>query len=183
MLADAERRYLLDLARKTIADRLKSSVAPSPVPPETRAALRAHQGAFVTLHGRGQLRGCIGYIQADRPLEEVVVDAAAAAAFSDFRFAPVQKAELAGLSIEISVLSRPVRVSAPEEVQVGRHGIIISRGHSRGLLLPQVATEHSWDRATFLSQGCLKAGLPPDAWQKGATIEVFEAEVFGEGDA
>ncbi|MEW6364265.1 MAG: AmmeMemoRadiSam system protein A [Acidobacteriota bacterium] len=183
MLAEAERRYLLDLARKTIADRLGVAAAPPPARPENTAALRTHRGAFVTLHARGRLRGCIGYIQADRPIEDVVVDAAAAAAFSDFRFAPVANAELAGLSIEISVLTRPVRTGAPEEVQVGRHGIIISRGHSRGLLLPQVATEHSWDRATFLSQGCLKAGLPPDAWQKGATIEVFEAEVFGEANA
>lgn len=151
-----------------------------PAPGETPPAAMEKMGAFVTLHARSDLRGCIGYTAADRPLVQVIRRAAQAAAFDDDRFIPVRRSELVELRIEISVLTTPVRVDNPSEVEVGRHGIIISQGPYRGLLLPQVATEHHWDRESFLAHGCVKAGLPRNAYRTGAAIEVFEADVFGE---
>jgi AmmeMemoRadiSam system protein A len=125
------------------------------------------------------LRGCVGYVSPIVPLYQAVVETAQAAAFQDQRFSPVTEQEEPHLSISLSVLSRLQMVSA-EEVEIGNHGVVISLHGRRGLLLPQVPVEHHWDRETFLSQTCMKAGLPPDAWQKGANIEVFTAEVFGE---
>jgi hypothetical protein len=181
MLEEREREYLLSLARRTIVERFRK-ITPrerdeAEKPPATLKALR---GAFVTLHVDGDLRGCIGYIQADRPLYEVIPRAAGAAAFSDGRFLPLREEELERLRIEISVLSLPAVVKDPSEVELGKHGIVISQGSRRGLLLPQVATEHGWERDEFLAHGCLKAGLGMDAYRRGAMIEVFEAEVFGE---
>jgi AmmeMemoRadiSam system protein A len=144
--------------------------------------LKRPSGAFVTLHtNRGDLRGCIGSIQAVAPLCDAVVSNAINAAFRDPRFYPVQREELAELQIEISVMSPIEPVANVEEIEVGRDGLIISRGSRAGLLLPQVATEYAWDRETFLQQTCVKAGLPPDAWRSPETrIERFSAEVFGE---
>jgi AmmeMemoRadiSam system protein A len=142
--------------------------------------LLAKRGSFVTLKVGGSLRGCIGYPLPLKPLAETVVEMAIAAATQDFRFAPLRFEELDRLEVEISVLTLPRPVKDPAEVEVGRHGIIISKGHNRGLLLPQVPTEYGWDRETFLDHGCLKAGLPEDAWRKGAKVEVFEAQVFSE---
>ena len=138
-------------------------------------------GAFVTLTIHGQLRGCIGYVIAERPLLETVREAARAAAFQDPRFAPLRRAELSELRLEISVLSEPRPVCSLEEIRVGDHGLIVRHGFRSGLLLPQVATEYGWDRETFLSHTCAKAGLPRDSWRDPDTeIELFEAEVFGE---
>jgi len=108
------------------------------------------------------------------------METAVAAATEDFRFEPLRPEELDRLRIEVSVLDLPETVDDPGQVEVGRHGIIISRGQKKGLLLPQVPLEYGWDRETFLRHGCLKAGLEPDAWKKGARIEVFAAQVFGE---
>jgi AmmeMemoRadiSam system protein A len=176
-----ERRWLLRLAHQSI----RTAVTGTP-PPQTAldAAqpsphLREARGAFTTLHENGELRGCIGYVIAVEPLDETIRKTARAAALEDPRFAPVTEAELASLQLEISVLS-PMFEIAPEDVVVGRHGLMVSYEGRRGLLLPQVAPEWGWDRATLLAQTCRKAGLPPDMWKRGARLEAFTAEVFGE---
>jgi uncharacterized protein len=137
------------------------------------------RGAFTTLHLHGKLRGCIGYVFPTDSLYKTVADTARAAGFDDPRFEPVTPAEAPELQVEISVLS-PLQPIAPDEVEVGRHGLIVTYGGRRGLLLPQVPVEWAWDRDTFLAQTCLKAGLPADAWQRGAELQGFTAEVFGE---
>jgi AmmeMemoRadiSam system protein A len=137
------------------------------------------RGVFTSLYLHGELRGCVGYVLPTCPVYRAIAETARAAAFEDTRFYPVSPEEEPDLQVELSVLSPPQTISA-EDVEVGRHGLLISMHGSRGLLLPQVPTEHNWDRTTFLEQTCRKAGLPLDAWQKGATIEAFTAEVFGE---
>jgi AmmeMemoRadiSam system protein A len=125
------------------------------------------------------LRGCVGYVLPTCSVYRAVAETARAAAFEDNRFPPVDEQEAPHLLIELSILSPPQPIR-PEEIQVGRHGLLITWHGRRGLLLPQVPMEHDWDRITFLEQTCRKAALPPDAWQKGASLEAFTAEVFGE---
>ncbi len=180
-LNDEEKVYLLQLARETIATYLESGALPKTQPVSAR--VNEKFGVFVTLHQKGQLRGCIGYIEGIHPLYEAVMEMARAAAFNDFRFHPVSKEEVPGLEIEISVLSPLKEITDIDEIKVGKHGLIVQRGHSRGLLLPQVATEWNWNRDEFLSQTCQKAGLPPDAWKDSDTIiYIFSAEIFNESD-
>lgn len=126
-----------------------------------------------------ELRGCVGYILPTCSVYRAVAETARAAAFDDNRFPPVTQEEVSRLEIELSILSlaQPIQ---PEEIEVGRHGLLISWHGQRGLLLPQVPVERAWDRTIFLEQTCRKAGLLPDAWQRGATIEAFTAEVFGD---
>jgi AmmeMemoRadiSam system protein A len=131
------------------------------------------------LYCQRKLRGCVGYPTALLPLFRTVIETARAAAFDDPRFIPLTLAEVGDLGVSLSVLS-PLKPISPEEVEVGRHGLLMTEGPRRGLLLPQVPVEHGWDRITFLEQTCRKAGLPLDAWQTGATIEAFTAEVFGD---
>jgi AmmeMemoRadiSam system protein A len=172
-----ERRELLRVAREAIRHRL--SGGERPVPPRlANASLRA--GAFVTLHLDGDLRGCIGQPGGDNLLAEVVEECAVAAATEDPRFPPLTPAELSRVHLEVSVLGPITPVTDFAEIDVGRDGLIAEQGFRRGLLLPQVASERAWGRETFLSHTCLKAGLPADAWKKGAKIFRFEAEVFGE---
>jgi len=173
-----EQRFLLGLARDTIAGFLKTGK--SPRPKAAAKELTEKRGAFVTLKVDDQLRGCIGYPLPYKPLFETVVQMALAAATQDYRFPPIKLEELGRLKIEISVLTLPRPIQDAREVEVGRHGIIVSKGIAKGLLLPQVPTEHGWDRETYLRHGCLKAGLDEDEWQRGAQIEVFEAQVFAE---
>ncbi|MDP9268459.1 MAG: AmmeMemoRadiSam system protein A [Acidobacteriota bacterium] len=172
-----ERALLLRTAHRAIAAALadRQDLALPDVP----AHLNAPRGAFTTLHLEGKLRGCVGYVAAVKPLIQTVAETAVSAAFYDPRFPPVTANEAPHLRIEISVLALPQPVR-PEHIVPGRHGLIVTQGSRRGLLLPQVAPEHGWDALTFLAQTCLKAGLPPDAWKAGATIEAFTAEVFGE---
>src|ERR1700756_1677855 len=171
-----ERTLLLQLAHDSILSVLENrEVSMDPPSPH----LAEPRGAFTSLYLNGELRGCVGYILPVSPVYHAVIDTARAAAFEDTRFYPVTIEEATQLKIELSVLSPPRPISA-EEVEVGRHGLLISLAGQRGLLLPQVPTERNWDRTTFLQQTCRKAGLPPDAWQKGAVIEAFTAEVFGE---
>lgn len=181
MLTDQQRRRLLQVARQS----LRAAVGAGPVP-DLRTDdpdLRRIQGAFVTLRKQGDLRGCIGHIEGQLPLIETVAEMAQAAALHDPRFPPVTAREEPELDIEISVMSPLRAVDKVEDIQVGKHGLVVSCGPRRGLLLPQVATEWGWDRDTFLSHTCLKAGLPADAWRRpDVRIECFEAEVFGEGD-
>jgi AmmeMemoRadiSam system protein A len=171
-----EREILLHLAHdsiRSVFEKREISLAP---PTPHFAELR---GAFTTLYVRGQLRGCVGYALPVTSLYRTVAETARAAAFDDTRFLPLKVDELASLEISLSILS-PVRPIRPEEVEIGRHGLLVSLSGRRGLLLPQVPVEHGWDRITFLQQTCRKAGLPPDAWQSGATLEAFTAEIFGE---
>ncbi len=175
-----ERAVLLRLAHESILSALEHREIPLD-PPSAHFAghLSEPRGAFTSLYLRGQLRGCVGYVLPVSPVYRAVADTARAAAFEDTRFRPVTLPEARDLEIELSILSPPQPI-APEAVEIGRHGLIISMPGHRGLLLPQVPTEHHWDRITFLEQTCRKAGLPLDAWQKGATIEAFTAEIFGE---
>jgi uncharacterized protein len=171
-----ERRQLLELAHRAIQAALQDQEIDL-TPPS--AHLAEPRGAFTTLHLGGQLRGCVGYVIAVHPLYRTVAETAMAAAFHDTRFYPVSEEEGPHLEIEISVLS-PLRPIRPEEIEIGRHGLVVARGSQRGLLLPQVPVEYGWDVATFLQETCHKAGLPDDAWQQGATLEGFTAEVFGD---
>jgi AmmeMemoRadiSam system protein A len=144
------------------------------------AELLEPRGTFVTLYLRGELRGCIGVPVALSPLYEAVQNCSISAATADPRFTPVTLAELAEVRIEISVLSPLELVKSVEDIEIGVHGVLLNHEGRRGLLLPQVATEHGWDREQFLQQVCRKAGLPMDSWQQGATLERFTAFVFGE---
>lgn len=181
MLSQEHRTELLRIARRAIAVSLdggRLTLDSAAVAEE----LRRPSGAFVTLHtAGGELRGCIGSIQPVAPLFQAVASNAVNAAFRDPRFHPLRADELSRVHIEISVMSPIVPVENVDEIEVGRDGLIISRGSRAGLLLPQVATEYGWDRETFLCQTCRKAGLPDDAWSSPeCRIERFSAEVFGE---
>jgi uncharacterized protein len=184
-----QRHLLLAIARSSIASGLtKSRLGGDPLqdsPPPAASpfpALTEPRGVFTTIYLAGQLRGCVGYALPVRPLFRAVAETARAAAFEDSRFSPVTAEEAPGLQISLSVLS-PLFPIAPNEVEVGRHGLLISLGMRRGLLLPQVPVDHGWDRETFLAQTCLKAGLPLDAWRNSASIEAFTADVFGDEGA
>ncbi len=171
-----ERELLLDLAHRAIAAALQDEALDRTAPTSHLAEPR---GAFTTLHLDGKLRGCIGYVLPTNPLYRTIAETAQAAAFDDPRFQPVIAEEANRLKVEISVLS-PLMPVRPEDVVVGKHGLVVTLGGRRGLLLPQVPLEWTWDRETFLSQTCLKAGLPALAWQHGAELQAFTAEVFGE---
>jgi AmmeMemoRadiSam system protein A len=173
----AERVLLLHLAHEAILSALQQRQISLEPPTVHLAELR---GVFTSLHLRGQLRGCVGYVFPTTVLYRAVAETARAAAFDDNRFAPVNLDEAGSLQVELSILSPP-RPIAADAIEIGRHGLLISSAGYRGLLLPQVPAEHGWDCTTFLEQTCRKAGLPLDAWQKGATIEAFTAEVFGDG--
>ncbi len=141
--------------------------------------------SFVTWKRAGQLRGCIGSVEPVRPLWADVQANAVHALLDDPRFPPATAGELAGLDLEISVLSPFVPVADPlHAVTIGVHGLLVERGRRRGILLPQVPVEWGWDLPTFLGHACRKAGLPADAWKDGDTVlSTFEADVFGEEDA
>src|SRR5215470_9365044 len=177
MISEADERQLLALARQA----LEARVAGDP-PPEVVCAgvLAMRCGAFVSIHSGDALRGCLGRLSTNLPLGKTVVYLGGAVADSDPRFPPVSPFELPWLQIEISLLTPERAISSIEEIAIGRHGIIVEQGRSRGLLLPQVAAELGWDRETFLDHVCLKAGLPSAAWKNGATILVFEARIFAE---
>jgi AmmeMemoRadiSam system protein A len=181
MLTQEQRTRLLRIAREAIETALDGRPGPLDLS-LLNEPLRQPKGAFVSLHTKqGDLRGCIGTIQPVAPLGQAVHSNALNAAFRDPRFYPLRKDELVNLHIEISVMSPIERVSTVDEIEVGRDGLIVSRGGRAGLLLPQVATEYGWDRETFLRQTCVKAGLSPDSWRTpDCRIERFSAEVFGE---
>jgi AmmeMemoRadiSam system protein A len=171
-----ERLLLLKLAHESIAAALEQREI---VFPSASGHLAQPRAVFTTLYLHGTLRGCVGHVFAVDPLYVTVAETARAAAFEDTRFSPVTRTEARHLKVSLSILS-PLELIRADEVEVGRHGLLISQHGRRGLLLPQVPVEHGWDRLTFLEETCYKAGLPVDAWQKRATIEAFTAEVFGE---
>jgi len=176
-LTEADRQALLRMAREALVQYLRSGET-SQIP-EPAENLRQPCGAFVTLRKGKQLRGCIGMVEARAPLYLTVRECAGWAALHDTRFPPVTLGEVDGLNLEISVLSPPCDI-APSDIEVGRHGLIVSRGTQRGLLLPQVAEQWKWNREQFLEETCRKAGLPQGAWCQGARIQAFTAEVFDE---
>jgi AmmeMemoRadiSam system protein A len=167
---------LLQLARLS----LEASVRRHATPFVPRDLVISAFGVFVTIHHRGDLRGCLGSLDCADSILESLVRLAGAVAVEDHRFTPLCEHELPDTSIDLSLLTLPELVIDHRTIDVGRHGLIVEHGRRRGLLLPQVASEHGWDRQTFLAHTCIKAGLPPDAWQRGAAIARFEAEVFRE---
>jgi len=176
-LTEEEKKTLRQVAQAAIERRLKGE-KPSKID-IAAGQLNENRGAFVSLHKDGRLRGCVGTIQPNRPLYQVVEDMAMAAAFEDTRFSPLSTAELKGLDLEISVLTPLQRVHDVGAIEVGKHGLYIKKGLYAGLLLPQVATEYKWDRVKFLEETCRKAGLPKNAWQeKGTEIYLFSADIF-----
>jgi AmmeMemoRadiSam system protein A len=176
--SEEDRRSLLQWARRAIVEAVYGSQLPSDIP--QHGIFGERHGVFVTLHVRGRLRGCIGVIEREQPLGESIVRCAAGAALRDPRFAPLRQEELHELEIEISLLSPPAPIR-PEEIEIGRHGLLIVFEAQRGLLLPQVATEHRLNREQFLEEACRKAGLPRHAWsQDEVRIFGFTCEVFSE---
>ncbi len=177
MLTPHDQQRLLRHARRAIAARLEER----PLEPlGSPGALDEPAAAFVTIRLGGRLRGCIGSVEDDESLHEVVARCAGDAATRDPRFPPLPPADLPDVRLEISVLTPFRRVADPAETEVGRHGVMVEQGPHRALLLPQVAPEWGWDRDTFLSQACVKAGLPADAWRTAAAVHTFEAQVFEE---
>ena len=178
-LNNSARDYLLKAARSTIEAYLRSGARPASDPPSARELLQ-NRGAFVTLYLRGRLRGCVGYVWPLTPLYRAVAECAVSAAVEDARFRPLSLADLPDIRIELSVLSGLEEAGGPADILVGTHGLLVSQGDRRGLLLPKVAVEGGWTPEQFLEQTCLKAGLPRQAWKNGATVERFTAAVFGE---
>jgi uncharacterized protein len=177
MTSDADRARLVRLAR----DAIVAHISRRPEPALSIEGVFARRGgAFVTLHTHGSLRGCIGHLEPDEPLGYVIPRCAISAATQDPRFATVDARELADLDIELSLLGPLEPIAGPADIEIGRHGLVVERGWSRGLLLPQVATEWKWDVETFLAHTCRKAGLADETWKRGAKLWRFEAEVFGE---
>lgn len=172
-----DQKRLLSIARRALAARVRREVTPAT---DRGGALEWARGAFVTIYCRGELRGCLGRLSSDEPLAVTVADLAASVSDSDPRFEPVRPSELDTIDLEISVLTPDQPVDSIADVDVGRHGLIVEQDGRRGLLLPQVATEHGWNAEAFAAHACLKAGLPSDAWRRGAQVYVFEAQVFGE---
>ncbi len=175
---NAEEKKLLHQIAKTVIEN-RAQGKPVPEFKVDSAILKENRGAFVTINKKGQLRGCIGYIEGRGPLHKTVEEMAEAAAFRDPRFSPVKENELADLEVEISVLTPLRKIADVNEIEVGKHGIYIKKGWYSGLLLPQVATEYKMDRQTFLEHTCQKAGLPSNAWKdKNTEIYIFSADIF-----
>jgi len=177
MTSDADRLRLLQLARRAITAHVAGERLGDPSLDGVFARCGA---AFVTLHARGDLRGCIGHLDDGDPLGRVVPRCAVNACSQDPRFPPVVQEELPGIDIELSLLAPLERVNDAADIEIGRHGLVVELGWQRGLLLPQVAIEWNWDAENFFAHTCRKAGLPTNAWKNGATLFRFEAEVFGE---
>lgn len=178
-LTPSQKKRLIEIARQSVESVVRGASPPG-LTPQDDEALGAPGAAFVTLKRGGQLRGCIGQVEARLPLWRCVREMAQAAALQDPRFVPVDPGELAELDYEISVLFPMQRVENVEEIVVGRDGLMIEKGGRRGLLLPQVPVEWGWDRETFLDQTARKAGLPAHAWREGATIYRFQGIIFSD---
>jgi AmmeMemoRadiSam system protein A len=175
-----DKRELLRIARSTVEEYVRNRRVPDIDPGKVSPRLATNCGAFVTLHERGELRGCIGRFGAEEPLYKVVQQMAVAASTEDYRFSPVQSGELSSLEIEISVLTPMRKIGSVDEIAPGTHGIYIKKGDRSGTFLPQVATETGWSREELLGHCARdKAGIGWDGW-KDAEIFVYEALVFSE---
>ena len=173
-----DKKILLEIAREAVVTQVNSGcILPRE---EDNPRLLVQRGCFVTVKIDGELRGCIGNFVTDKSLCLLVQEMAAAAATKDPRFYPMKKDDLAGFALEISVISPLQKIDSIEEIEVGVHGIYLEKNFSRGVLLPQVAVDHGWDRDVFLGQTCVKAGLDKEAWREGTDIYTFSAEVFCE---
>lgn len=183
MFDEAQRKRLLSIARETIKKYLSTGGEFFEVE-ETDELFNKEMGAFVTLHKKGQLRGCIGNIIGKGPLYLTIRNMAIQSATQDPRFSSVKENELDDIDIEISVLSEPQKVDNADSIVMGKHGVIVRHGWSSGVFLPQVATEIGWSKEEFMNTLCTqKAGISPNAWKTGqADIYIFTAEVFGEKD-
>ncbi len=180
-LSATERAALLGIARAAVLAHLEGKPVPEPA---AQGALAEVRGAFVTLHARGELRGCVGTFQPTESLARTVARMAVAAASDDPRFPAVEPREVPELDIAISALGPRQPLPDPRAVRVGTDGLLVRRGWHRGALLPKVAVENGWGAEEFLKHVCLKAGLPARAWQEpGTELEVFQAEEFGEEPA
>ncbi len=187
MLTDIEGRAAVKLARKTIESFLSEERLPEPqeLGFELSTIFEEKRGVFVTLTENGLLRGCIGHPLPDSTLEDAIMDSAISAAVRDPRFPPVGEDELKDIVVEVTILTQPEKINArpeelPDRIEIGKHGLIVKQGYCQGLLLPQVAPENEMDSIEFLGHTCLKAGLSPDAWLKGAEVSCFEGQIFKE---
>jgi hypothetical protein len=187
MLTDIEGRAAVKLARKTIESFLSEERLPEPqeLDFELSTIFEEKRGVFVTLTENGLLRGCIGHPLPDSTLEDAIMDSAISAAVRDPRFPPVEEDELKDIIVEVTILTQPEKINArpeelPDRIEIGKHGLIVKQGYCQGLLLPQVAPENEMDSIEFLGHTCLKAGLSPDAWLKGAEVSCFEGQIFKE---
>ena len=179
-LTDADQQLLLQIARDAVHSYLRAERPNLPEVPASSVLTETH-GVFVSIHQGKQLRGCIGNVYAASPLYRTTAECAIAAATGDPRFMPMAVAELPTVEFEISILSPLQSVSDIREIEIGKHGLLISSKTDRGLLLPQVATTYGWDRERFLSETCKKAGLKADDWKhEHTTIQCFSAIVFSE---
>jgi len=179
-LGSHEKQLLLEVARRALTAAAERRASLDILPEEPNLGERT--GAFVTLHLLGRIRGCVGQIDSDEPLIRVVAHSAKAAGLEDPRFDPVRPDELAEIEIELSVLSALVEI-APDRIEAGKHGLMVSRGWQRGVLLPQVATQFRWEAYRFLEETCVKAGFARDAWKEpGTRIHGFTTEVFSESE-
>jgi len=178
-LSAREKEILLSIARQAIEQFIRTGEYE--VEPREEKSLNTRSGCFVSIKQDGRLRGCIGNFQSELPLFEEVAEMAVSSATKDPRFYPMTEGDLDGFKLEISVLSPLHKIEEVDEIEIGRHGIYLEKSFHRGVLLPQVAAEHDWDRETFLKQTCIKAGLPTEAWKnEDAEIYIFSAQVFAE---
>lgn len=175
-------KKLLSMSRTVLGDFLKNRTKTIFSESDVSDSLKENCGMFVTLHKNGNLRGCIGYIEGVMPLYEAVSDLTLASAFNDPRFPPVSISEYQDIDIEISVLTKPEKISDPNLIKMGEHGVIVKKGHRQGVFLPQVATETGWSRDTFMDRLCIdKAGISKDSWRNGtAEIFIFSVQLFSE---
>jgi AmmeMemoRadiSam system protein A len=178
-LSEGERQDLLHLALQAVSEAVSRSQILTDIP--SGGIFSQRRGVFVALHVGKRLRGCIGVVEPEEPLGDSVVRCAASAALQDSRFPAVRSDELSDVRVEISLLSPPFPIRL-EEIEIGRHGLLISRGRQRGLLLPQVALGRHLSAEQFLAETCCKAQLPPDAWRDADTnICGFTCEIFSDG--
>jgi uncharacterized protein (TIGR00296 family) len=187
MLTETEGKDAVKLARKTIELFLvgKRFSGPEELGFKLSLVFGEKRGVFVTLTENGLLRGCIGHPFPDSTLEEAIMDSAVSAATRDPRFPPLEKDELDNIVVEVTILTPPEKIEAPPKelpnlIEIGKHGLIVKQGYCQGLLLPQVAPENDMDAIDFLGHTCLKAGLSPDAWLRGAEVSCFEGQIFKE---
>lgn len=185
LLTEDEGKKAVQLARDAIETYIRTGEMMDGSEIQLPSVFNEPRGVFVTLNRNGELRGCIGHPYADSPLKHAVTDSALSAASRDPRFPPVRKDELSSITVEVTILTQPELLDvAPKElplsIKIGKHGLIVKSGYRQGLLLPQVAPEYDMDEVEFLDHTCLKAGLPHDAWAKGAEVYCFEGQIFAE---